>query len=135
MGKLIIIVIIYYILVQFIGFILLVGYFGISSSLGKMHPGLTTNGEHLNIGWWSFFHVISAFTNTGMSLNYDSLTEFLTDPFVLIILALMVIMGNTGFPILLRLCVWLARKYSRDFVPYKYLLIRPRDVYTHLVFI
>lgn len=49
------------------------------------------------------FHSISAFNNAGFSLNSDSLEDFTTDPVVWLPIAIAVIAGGIGFPVLLEL--------------------------------
>ena len=46
------------------------------------------------------FHAISAFNNAGFSLYSDNLTRFATDPVICIVIALAVIAGGLGFPVL-----------------------------------
>ncbi|WP_283679036.1 TrkH family potassium uptake protein [Lentilactobacillus sp. Marseille-Q4993] len=53
-------------------------------------------------GFWkglgfSIFHSISAFCNAGFDLYDDSLTRFATDPYILIVLSLLIIAGSLGF--------------------------------------
>ncbi|WP_150250485.1 TrkH family potassium uptake protein [Nocardiopsis deserti] len=50
-----------------------------------------------------FFHSISAFNNAGLSLYGDSMMRFSGDAFVLVPIALAVILGGIGFPVLLEL--------------------------------
>jgi potassium uptake TrkH family protein len=47
------------------------------------------------------FHAISAFNNAGMSLYSDSLTQFVTDPWICLPVAVAAICGGIGFPVLL----------------------------------
>lgn len=59
------------------------------------------HGEH----WWRAvelggFHAVSAFNNAGFALFSDSLAGFVTDPFVNVIVALAVLAGAAGFPVL-----------------------------------
>ncbi|WP_255311805.1 TrkH family potassium uptake protein [Streptomyces sp. PTY087I2] len=49
------------------------------------------------------FHAVSAFNNAGFGLNVDSLTPYAQDPFVTLPVALAVILGGIGFPVLLEL--------------------------------
>jgi trk system potassium uptake protein TrkH len=49
------------------------------------------------------FHAVSAFNNAGFSLYSDSLTRFVTDPWVCLPVALAVIVGGLGFPVLFEL--------------------------------
>jgi trk system potassium uptake protein len=46
------------------------------------------------------FHAVSAFNNAGFALFSDSLARFVTDPFVNIIVAVAVLAGAAGFPVL-----------------------------------
>lgn len=54
--------------------------------------------------WTSFthgvFHSISAWNNAGFSLNSDSMTSFASDVFVLGAIAVAVVVGGVGFPVL-----------------------------------
>ncbi|MGC9537051.1 TrkH family potassium uptake protein [Streptomyces sp. UG1] len=50
-----------------------------------------------------FFHALSAFNNAGFALQADSLTPYATDPLVTLPIAVAVILGGIGFPVLLEL--------------------------------
>jgi potassium uptake TrkH family protein len=62
------------------------------------------------------FHAVSAFNNAGFALYSDSLIRFVTDPWVCIPIAVAVIFGGLGFPVLFEL-----RRHLR----------RPRDWSLH----
>ena len=49
------------------------------------------------------FHAVSAFNNAGFALYSDSLTGFVSDPWICLPVALAVIIGGLGFPVLLEL--------------------------------
>ncbi|MFD4721808.1 TrkH family potassium uptake protein [Streptomyces sp. NPDC058423] len=49
------------------------------------------------------FHAVSAFNNAGFGLHVDSLTPYAQDPWVTLPIALAVILGGLGFPVLLEL--------------------------------
>lgn len=49
------------------------------------------------------FHAVSAFNNAGFALYPDSLTRFVTDPWICLPIALAVILGGLGFPVALEL--------------------------------
>lgn len=49
------------------------------------------------------FHAVSAFNNAGFSLYSDNLVGFATDPVISITIALAVIVGGLGFPVLFEL--------------------------------
>jgi trk/ktr system potassium uptake protein len=51
----------------------------------------------------SIFHGISAFNNAGISLYSDSLTQFVSDPFVVFPITAAFVIGGLGFPILVEL--------------------------------
>lgn len=53
--------------------------------------------------WLSVFHSVSAFNNAGFALHSDSLTRYVSDPWICLPLALAVILGGLGFPVLLQL--------------------------------
>jgi len=48
------------------------------------------------------FHSVSAFNNAGFGLFPDSLTRYATDPFLLMVIALTVIVGGLGYPVLVQ---------------------------------
>ncbi|MGC9542450.1 TrkH family potassium uptake protein [Streptomyces sp. UG1] len=50
-----------------------------------------------------FFHAVSAFNNAGFGLHADSLTRYAQDPWVTLPVAVAVILGGIGFPVLLEL--------------------------------
>lgn len=49
------------------------------------------------------FHAISAFNNAGFALYPDSLTRFVTDPWICVTVSLAVIAGGLGFPVWIEL--------------------------------
>lgn len=53
--------------------------------------------------WLGVFHAIASFNNAGFGLWPDSLTRFASDPFICLPIAIGVILGSIGFPVLLEL--------------------------------
>ncbi|GAA4906301.1 potassium uptake TrkH family protein [Stackebrandtia albiflava] len=53
--------------------------------------------------WHGVFHSVSAFNNAGFALYPDSLEGFVTDPIVMLPIALAVIIGGIGSPVILEL--------------------------------
>lgn len=49
------------------------------------------------------FHAVSAFNNAGFSTNSDSLMGYSSDPIILVTIALAVIIGGLGFPVVFEL--------------------------------
>jgi Trk-type K+ transport system membrane component len=93
--------------------------------------------------WWAgIFLSVSAFNNGGLSVFDDSLVSFGRSYFVLIVIAFLILAGNTAYPILLRLIFWSILKLlnattaKRTYGPWKetlqFILKYPRRVYTTL---
>lgn len=91
--------------------------------------------------WWAgIFLSVSSFNNGGLALFDDSLVSFGKSYFVLIIVAVLILAGNTAYPILLRLIFWGTLKIlnattsSSEYGPWKetlqFILKYPRRVYT-----
>jgi trk system potassium uptake protein len=53
--------------------------------------------------WNAIFHAVSAFNNAGFALFSDSLMGFATDPLVCLPLAVAIILGGIGFPVIMQL--------------------------------
>ena len=53
--------------------------------------------------WLALFHSISAFNNAGFALYSDSLMRFVTDPWVSLPVAVAVVLGGLGFPVLIEI--------------------------------
>lgn len=53
--------------------------------------------------WEGVFHAISAFNNAGFGLRADSLVAYVGDPWILITIAVAVIVGGLGFPVVFEL--------------------------------
>jgi len=86
---------------------------------------------------WQFatFHTVSAFNNAGFSLFSNSLEEFSEDPYVLLVSSMLIVTGNTLFPVLLRCFVWCLSKTrigTRNPTIFATFLNTPRIYTTHL---
>ena len=53
--------------------------------------------------WHGLFHAVSAFNNAGISLYSNSIMGFASDPWICVTLALAVLIGSLGFPVMLEL--------------------------------
>ena len=53
--------------------------------------------------WLGFFHAVSSFNNAGFSLFSNNLVPFASDPLVCLPIALAVILGGLGFPVIVQL--------------------------------
>lgn len=88
----------YIILVQFWGAIAL-GWF-----ISARHPSIPA-GNHINAWWSGIFLSTSAFNNSGMSLIDANMAPFQLSYFVLLVMSALIVLGNTLFPILLRIII------------------------------
>lgn len=86
--------------------------------------------------WWGFFTSASAFNDLGLTLTIDSMFQFATNIFVLLWMSFFIVIGNTGFPILLRFIIWILFQLSRPLSQFKesaaFLLDHPRRCFTLL---
>jgi Trk-type K+ transport system membrane component len=85
------------------------------------------------------FNAVSAFNNSGMSLLDANMVPFNTSIYMLITMSLLILAGNTCFPIFLRLIVWTLHKLMPDNTQWKdarntlkFLLDHPRRCYTNI---
>ncbi|MEX1105538.1 MAG: potassium transporter TrkG [Ilumatobacteraceae bacterium] len=53
--------------------------------------------------WGGVFHSVTAFNNAGFGLRSDNLVTFVDDPFVNIVVMVLVVAGGLGFPVLMEL--------------------------------
>ncbi|CZT05979.1 probable potassium transport protein 1 [Rhynchosporium agropyri] len=86
--------------------------------------------------WWGIFTANSAFTDLGFTLTPDSMISFQRAQWPLVVLSFLIIIGNTGFPIMLRIIIWVTSKYvpksSGMWEELKFLLDHPRRCFTLL---
>jgi potassium uptake Trk family protein len=60
-----------------------------------------------SITWWGIFTPVSMFTDLGFTLTPDSMISFQRAATPLMVGSFLIIAGNTGFPCLLRLIIWI----------------------------
>ncbi|PVH83890.1 TrkH-domain-containing protein [Cadophora sp. DSE1049] len=94
--------------------------------------------------WWlGIFNGVSAFNNSGMSLLDANLIPFQTSIYTLVTMGMMILAGNTAYPLILRLVLSLMLKALNTIYPcptthsthkatLRFILTYPRRVYTHL---
>ncbi|TAQ88711.1 hypothetical protein B7494_g2953 [Chlorociboria aeruginascens] len=127
---------IYFILWQVLGCIGLAAY--------TAHNKADTSRENgINPWWLGIFNGVSAFNNSGMSLLDANIIPFETSTYTLITMILLILAGNTAYPLFLRLIIWsmlkllcLIRPDDNQYPDYKatlrFILSYPRRVYTNL---
>ncbi|MCO5556922.1 hypothetical protein L7F22_010477 [Adiantum nelumboides] len=89
-----------------------------------------------NSTWMWFFNVVSAYSNTGLSLIDTSMSQLGDQYFMLIPMAILILVGNTGFPVVLRFFIWCISlavpKTSRLYETIRFLLDHPRRCFVYL---
>ena len=92
--------------------------------------------QGINPTWWAIFTAQSAFNDLGLTLTANSMASFDRSLFVLIVMSFFIVIGNTGFPVLLRFIIWIMFKFAKPLSLYKeslgFLLDHPRRCFTLL---
>lgn len=87
-------------------------------------------------GWYAAFNVVSAYSNSGLSLLDESMTLFQTTYGWIFTLCFLILAGNTALPIFLRLTIWVMHKLtprrSRFSETLQFLLDHPRRCFIYL---
>ncbi|KAK1822944.1 hypothetical protein LTR12_002666 [Friedmanniomyces endolithicus] len=121
----------------------LLGCIGCAAWVALNQPD-TARANGLSPWWVGAFNAVSAFNNSGMSLLDANMTAFQTGYYLLITMSLLILAGNTCYPIFLRVivwCMWKTLTSSRYFVgeqwderanTLRFLLDHPRRCYTNL---
>lgn len=86
--------------------------------------------------WWGVFTAASAFNDLGFTLTPDSMISFQSATFPLLVMTFLVIIGNTGFPCMLRFTIWFISQFTRTgsglWEELQFLLDHPRRCFTLL---
>jgi Trk-type K+ transport system membrane component len=86
--------------------------------------------------WWGFFTPASMFNDLGFTLTPDSMISFQQTVFPLVLGTFLIIVGNTGFPCMLRFVIWgtsiCVPKTSGVWEELRFLLDHPRRCFTLL---
>ncbi|KAL0934851.1 cation transporter [Colletotrichum truncatum] len=119
----------------------LLGSLALGAWIANNMPAVaTSNGAN---PWWAgIFFAVSAFNNSGMSLLDANMVPFQQAYFVLITMGLLILAGNTAYPLFLRLIFWSALKILKATTSegvfrelkstLEFILKYPRRVYTNL---
>lgn len=119
----------------------LLGCIALGAWINNYMPNTATSNG-IDPWWLGIFNGVSAFNNSGMSLLDANMIPFERAYFVLIVMGLMILAGNTAYPLFLRLTVWSCLKFLKmttaehDFcelkATFEFILKYPRRVYTNL---
>jgi potassium uptake Trk family protein len=126
--------------------LVLTGYFWIYSAIGVIGLApwilnMNSYGEVVdNAGvsrtWWAFFTASSAFMDLGFTLTPDSMNSFNTAVWPLLLMSFLVVIGNTGFPVMLRFIIWVMSHLTPAgtglYEELRFLLDHPRRCFTLL---
>ncbi|CAG7979060.1 unnamed protein product [Penicillium nalgiovense] len=126
-----VVLITYYIGFHLIGMVSLVGWIMRANKWGDI-----VRADGLGRPWWGIFTAASAFNDLGFTLTPDSMTSFQRAVFPLLMMSFLIIIGNTAFPCMLRLIIWILSKFTRQgtalWEELKFLLDHPRRCFTLL---
>jgi potassium uptake Trk family protein len=94
------------------------------------------SGLGLNPVWWGIFTPASMFNDLGFTLTPDSMVSFQNSVLALFLGAFLIVIGNTGFPCMLRFIIWVLSKIvpfqSGIWEELEFLLDHPRRCFTLL---
>lgn len=86
--------------------------------------------------WWGIFTPHSAFMDLGFTLTPDSMNSFNMATWPLLAMSFLIVIGNTGFPVMLRFLIWISSivvpRGSGIWEELKFLLDHPRRCFTLL---
>lgn len=86
--------------------------------------------------WWGIFTPASMFNDLGYTLTPDSMISFQTAVLPLLLGSFLIVIGNTGFPCMLRFIIWALHKVvpmnSAIWEELRFLLDHPRRCFTLL---
>ena len=98
--------------------------------------GRIVDDANVSRTWWAFFTSNSAFMDLGLTLTPDSMNSFNTSDFAMMVMWFFIIIGNTGFPVMLRFVIWVVAKIvprgTGLWEELRFLLDHPRRCFTLL---
>ena len=120
----------------FWGFQLIAVTFLLPFILHNEKYGSVVDGDAVSRTWWGFWTANSAFNDLGLTLTPDSMSSFNTSEYVMMIMWFFIIIGNTGFPVMLRFVIWVLSKLVPTntglWEELRFLLDHPRRCFTLL---
>ncbi|KAJ5958055.1 uncharacterized protein N7479_005205 [Penicillium vulpinum] len=126
-----VVLITYYLGFHLIGMLSMIGWIMKNNKWGDI-----VRADGVGRPWWGIFTAASAFNDLGFTLTPDSMYSFQRAIFPLLMLAFLIIIGNTAFPCMLRLMIWVLSKLTRQgtalWEELKFLLDHPRRCFTLL---
>lgn len=127
---------VYILLSYYWGFQLLAVTFLLPYILHNQKYGRVVTDVGVGRPWWAFWTASGAFNDVGFALNPDSMISFQGSSYVLMIMSLFIIIGNAGFPVMLRFVIWvmscIVPKGTGLWEELRFLLDHPRRCFTLL---
>ncbi|KAF8161298.1 cation transport protein-domain-containing protein [Crassisporium funariophilum] len=124
----------YHFCVQLIAFVVIAPY--ISRKRWKSNFEVPQQLRNLHVVWFAAFQVVSAYTNTGTSLVDQSMLPFQKAYPMITVMIILILAGNTCFPIFLRFTIWFIAQVvpqsSRTHETLRFLLDHPRRCFIYL---
>ncbi|KAI4282939.1 MAG: hypothetical protein L6R38_002558 [Xanthoria sp. 2 TBL-2021] len=121
----------YYVLIHITGAITYTPWIVETDSFGSV-----VDSAGINRVWWGIFTSQSMFNDLGFTLTPDSMISFQRAVLPLFLGTFLIVIGNTGFPCMLRFVIWLLSKVmpreSGTWEELKFLLDHPRRCFTLL---
>ncbi|CAE8731270.1 unnamed protein product, partial [Polarella glacialis] len=122
----------YWLVVQLIGFLIFFVYFHYGT--GKIQDKFFAEGNRSH--WHALYLTVSSFQNNGLVLTSSSVMDFATSPILLMTIGALIVLGNTGLPIMVRLLAVLMERRAEPGSEHKqamdFLLEHPRRCFTHI---
>jgi len=108
-----------------------------SKAAAKYHPVFEAQGQFApDYTWFWAFNVVSAYSNSGMSLIDTSMIQMADAYLMLIPLMFLILAGNTAFPIFFRFFIWsfskMVSEKSQTYETLRFLLDHPRRCFVYL---
>jgi hypothetical protein len=121
----------YHIIIQVASYVIVAPYISTARWSGVFLP--PNQHRALAAPWFALFQVVSAYTNTGMSLVDQSMIPFQHATVMILVVVFLILAGNTAYPIFLRFTIWIMSKLvsstSRLHETLHFLLDHPRRCY------
>ncbi|KAI0762545.1 TrkH-domain-containing protein [Fomes fomentarius] len=104
-------VISYFVGTQLISFIVFAPWFSTTHTYDEV---FAAQPRLVNKTWYAFFQVLTAYTGTGLSLVDQGMVPFQHAYLMIFALMFVILAGNHGLPLFLRLIIWIYTKLVKD---------------------
>lgn len=127
---------VYILLSYYFGFQILAAVFLLPFILHNTEYGRAVTDAGVGRPWWAIWTASGSFNDVGFALNPDSMIPFQSSTYILMFMSFFIIIGNAGFPVMLRFLIWvtsrLVPKGTGLWEELQFLLDHPRRCFTLL---